>query len=127
MSQQTQQPTTSNSPVYYYKGNPTDSPELTIARTPYMLEIHDFERITDSSFGNKSVELFLGATIGLFINMIAKLIGNKIDPSVQFDIWEVIACVIAGFATVVSLVIAHYVPNKRRRVIRKISQHFGKF
>lgn len=118
---------TFNSPVYL-NGDLTTNPEITIARQPYLLERYDFSVIsrTESFWFNLGNTLF-GASLGLFINMIAKLIANKIDPKIQFHDWEIYAVVVAIIFMGISFLVNHFVPNEKRRVVNIIKKHFDNY
>ncbi|WP_162549697.1 hypothetical protein [Hymenobacter nivis] len=108
-------------------GSPTTNPQITIIRQPFLLEIHKFNiLITNNSFFSKLIDPILGATIGLFINLIAKLIGNKIDTTIQFDKWEVYAFVISLIIMLSFMLLNYLVPNDRKKLINEINNHFQK-
>lgn len=101
------------------------NPQITIPRPPYLLERYDFDKLIkgDSVFLTLATTL-LGAVIGLFINMLAKLIGSKIDPNITFENWEVYAFLIALGLMIICYVIHYIVPNERRRIVKIIKAHF---
>lgn len=109
----------------YVNGNIEVNPSITIARPPFFLERYDFDKILRSeSFFKKAGHLLIGSAIALFINMIAKLIGHEINPEISFDEWEVFAFGIAIILTVIAFVINEFVPNEKRRIVKKIKKHF---
>lgn len=109
----------------YINGEIATAPQITIAREPYLLERYDFEIIKSSKgYLNGIANTLLGATIGLFINMIAKLIGSKIDTSIKFDNWEIYAFLITMVLMGIFFGIDSIVPNERKKIIKKICYHF---
>lgn len=77
----------------YISGNPSTNPQIAIAKAPYLLEIHSFYILNNphSDIFSKITDTLLGVSIGFFINLIAKLVGSKIDSSIPFDTWEIYA------------------------------------
>lgn len=123
-SQQTYTGQTFTTPVYV-NGNLQTDPQITIARIPYLLERYDFDKIIrGESFWLTIAQTLLGAALGLFLNLISKLIGSKIDSSITFDNWELYAFLIALFLMGISYLINHFVPNEKRRIVKRIRQHF---
>lgn len=111
----------------YINGNVETDPSITIARPPFLLERYDFDKIIRSeSYLQKIGNLLIGSAIALFINMIAKLIGNKIDPKIAFDEWEVYAFGIAIILTIIVFAINEFIPNEKRKIIKKIKEYFEK-
>ena|SRR5687767_15453791 len=109
----------------YVNGNLQTNPQIAIARPPYLLERYDFDKIIrGESFWLTMAQTFLGAAIGLFINMMSKLIGSKIDDKITFDDWEVYAFVIALILMILSYCVNHFVPNEKRRIVARIKRHF---
>jgi len=109
----------------YINGEIATAPQITIAREPYLLERFDFEKIKNSAgYLNGIAHTLLGASIGLFINMIAKLIGSKIDKSIKFDNWEIYAFLITLILMGIFFSIDYFVPNERKKIIKKIFNHF---
>jgi hypothetical protein len=109
----------------YINGEIATAPQITIAREPYLLERFDFEKIKNSvGYLNGIANTLLGASIGLFINMIAKLIGSKIDTSIKFDNWEIYAFLITLILMCIFFLIDYFVPNERKKIIKKIFNHF---
>lgn len=109
----------------YIDGEVSLAPKITIARPPYLLERYDFDKIISSKGILHGIAItLLGATIGLLINMIAKFIGNKIDNSIKFDKWEVYSFVFTLILMVVFFVIDYFLSNERKRIVKKISNHF---
>ncbi|MCM4153659.1 hypothetical protein DHD05_18865 [Arenibacter sp. N53] len=115
-----------NQPVIV-NGEVLIDPLITIQRKPFFLERYDFDKLTNgnSVFLNLATTL-LGAVIGLFINMLSKLIGSKIDPNITFDNWEVYAFLLALGLMIICYIIHYLVPNERRRIIKVIKEHFEK-
>lgn len=118
---------TFNAPVYI-NGDLTTNPDITIARQPFLLERYDFSvlRRTESIWFNIGFT-FLGATAGLLINMLAKLIGSKIDDSIHFDSWEVFAFILSLILTAICFLINKYVSNEKRRLVERINEHFNNY
>ncbi len=115
---------TFTAPVYV-NDNMTTNPQIRIARQPYLLERYDFDKIIKGeSFWFTIAQALLGAAIALLLNMIAKLIGNKIDPKIAFDAWEVFAFLIALVLMGLSYLINQLVPNEKRRLVDRIKKHF---
>ncbi len=108
-------------------GNPFTNPAITIARQPHLLERYDFSVLkkTESLWFNLGFT-FVGASVGLFINMLAKLLGSKIDSTIKFDSWEVFAWLIATGLAGCCFLINLWVPNEKRRIVEKINKHFEK-
>ncbi|MHC1773787.1 MAG: hypothetical protein AB9834_00100 [Lentimicrobium sp.] len=124
MTQKITGQTFTNQPIYINGEFATD-PQIAIARRPYLLERYDFDKLINSKgFLNNIAMTLLGASIGLCINMFAKIIGNKIDPSIKFDNWEVYAFVVTTIAMGLFFCIDHFVPNERRNIIKQIRNHF---
>lgn len=111
----------------FVNGNLHIKPTIQIAQTPWLLDNYHFDKLVNSEskwlqLGNAAS----GASIGLFINLIAKAIGSKMDKSIIFDKWEVYA-----FCLSISLMGACYlthkvIPNERRRIVKTIKAHFKK-
>lgn len=115
-----------NQPVYV-NGNPETNPEITVARIPFLLERYEFDKISKGGgFWTNMANILLGGAIGLFINMIAKLIGSKMDNSIVFDTWEVYGFIIALILMGLCYLIDYFVPNEKRRIKNKITEHFEK-
>jgi len=109
----------------YINGTIAVAPQITIAREPYLLERFEFDKIKNSKgYLNGIANTLLGATIGLFINMVAKLIGNKIDASIKFDNWEIYAFLITLVLMAIFFGIDYLVPNERKTIIKNICNHF---
>ena len=108
-----------------FNGAVVTNPQIAIPREPFLLERYYFDKLIkgDSVFLTLA-NTILGAVIGLFINMLAKLIGSKIDKKIIFDNWEVFAFLIALGLMIICYVIHYIVPNERRRIIAKINEHF---
>lgn len=101
------------------------NPQIAIPREPFLLERYHFAKlIKGDSFFLGLANTILGAVIGLFINMLAKLIGSKIDDKITFDSWEVYAFLIALVLMIICYGVYYLVPNERRRLITKIKEHF---
>src|SRR5690554_4889352 len=116
---------TFNNEAVYINGEIASDPLITIARRAFLLERHDFDKIKNSNGNIHGIATaLLGATIGLFINMIAKLIGSKIDSSIKFDNWEIYAFVLTLIFMGVFYAIDCFVPNERKSIIKRISMHF---
>ncbi|MFD2565521.1 hypothetical protein [Aquimarina rubra] len=109
----------------YINGNLETNPQISIPRIPFLLERYDFDKIIKrESFWLNIANTLLGAVIALFINMIAKLLGNKINSEIPFDEWEVYAFLIALILMIISYCINRFVPNEKRRIVKKIKDHF---
>ena len=108
-----------NAPIMIKGGKIYKDPPLTMNRQPFYLERYDFDKIikTDSSW---LCQISLGVGVGLFINMIAKLIANKINPKIQFDEWEIYAFVISLILTVGSYGLDRILPNEKRKIVNHI-------
>lgn len=116
---------TFNNQAVYINGIVATDPQITIARRPFLLERYDFEIIKNSKgYLNGIANTLLGATIGLFINMIAKLIGSEIDETITFDNWEVFAFLITLILMAVFYCLDYFVPNERKKIIKQICNHF---
>ena len=116
---------TFNNQAIYINGEIATDPQITVARRPYLLERYDFDKIISiKGYLYGIATTLLGATIGLFINMIAKLIGSKMDTSIKFENWEIYAFFIALILMGIFYGIDYLVPNERRRIIKTISTHF---
>ena len=116
---------TFNNQAVYINGEISSDPQIAIARPPYLLERYDFDKIVNSKgILNGIATTLIGATIGLFINMVAKFIGNKIDPSVKFDNWEVYSFILTLILIGLFFGIDYFVPNERKEIIKKICDHF---
>jgi hypothetical protein len=106
-------------------GSVLTNPQITIPRQPYLLERYDFDKlIKGESFFLNLANILLGAVIGLFINMLAKLIGSKIDQTIKFENWEIYAFVISLGLMIICHIIHSIVPNERRRIIKIVKAHF---
>ena len=118
-----------NTPIYI-NGSLTTQPTILIGQEPYLLEKYDFGKIINGNDYSGDIKSALkGATLGLFLNMISKLIGNKIDKTILFDKWEVYAFGIS-FILLIVLFIYEYISNKfypteKRKIINKIKMHFN--
>lgn len=116
---------TFNNQAVYINGTVTTNPQITIARPPYLLERYDFDKIINrKSILNGIAITLVGASIGLFINMVAKFIGNKIDPLIEFDSWEVYSFLLTLLLMGLCYGIDYFIPNERKRIINKIRDHF---
>ena len=101
------------------------NPQIKIARSPYLLERYDFDKLINSKGKWKSIAITLsGATIGFFINMIAKFIANKLDSTIKFENWEIFAFILALLLMSIFYIIDYCVPNERKDIITKIKTHF---
>ena len=115
---------TFNQPVMV-NGSVLTNPQITIPRQPYLLERYDFDKlITGESLFLNLANILLGAVIGLFINMLAKLIGSKIDQTITFENWEIYAFAISLVLMIICHIIHSLVPNERRRIIKIVKEHF---
>lgn len=113
-----------NQPVMV-NGSVLTNPQITIPRQPYLLERYDFDKlIKGESFLLSLANILLGAVIGLFINMLAKLIGSKIDQTISFENWEIYAFIISLIFMIICYIAHSLVPNERRRIIKIAKQHF---
>lgn len=109
----------------YINGEITTDPQIAVARRPYLLERYDFDKIISfQGYLYGIATTLLGATIGLFINMIAKLIGSEMDSSIKFDMWEVYAFLISLVLMGIFYGIDYLVPNEKKRIIKVICAHF---
>ena len=101
------------------------SPSVKIARSPYLLERYDFDKLANSANQfQKFAEILLGAVIGLFINLAAKYIGSKIDQRISFDLWEVYAFTIALVLMGICYIISYCTDSEHKKIKKKITQHF---
>ena len=115
---------TFNQPIMV-NGSVLSNPQITIPRQPYLLERYDFDKlIKGESFFLNLANILFGAVIGLFINMLAKLIGSKIDLTITFENWEIYAFLISLVLMVICHIIHSLVPNERRRIIKIVKTHF---
>ena len=115
---------TFNQPVMV-NGSVLTNPQITIPRQPYLLERYDFDKlITGESLFLNLANILLGAVIGLFINMLAKLIGSKIDQTITFENWEIYAFAISLVLMIICHIIHSLVPNERRIIIKIVKEHF---
>ena len=106
-------------------GSVMTNPQITIPRTPYLLERYDFDKlIKGESLSLTFATILMGAAIGLFVNMLAKLIGSNIDETIVFDNWELFAFLISLGLMGICYLINYLVPNERRRIITVIKAHF---
>jgi hypothetical protein len=109
----------------YINGEFATDPQVTIARSPYFLERYHFDKIISlQGYLYSIATTLLGATLGLFINLIAKLIGSKMDSSIKFDNWEIYAFLISLVLMGIFYGIDCLVPNERKRIIKEIRAHF---
>ena len=101
------------------------NPTIMVAHKDWVLDRYDFDKIVNGECKwLLLMQAMLGAAIGFFINMIAKLIANKIDNSIPFDLWEVWAFAISMILMGVCFTLNKYSPNKRRQIVNKIERHF---
>lgn len=99
--------------------------QIAIPREPFLLERYYYDKlIKGDSHLLTLANTILGAVIGLFINMLAKFIGSQIDNNIIFDKWEVYAFITALVLMLILYLINYFVPNERRRIIKKINEHF---
>jgi uncharacterized BrkB/YihY/UPF0761 family membrane protein len=108
-----------------FNGTVVTNPQIAIPRKPFLLERYYFDKlIRGESLFFTLANTILGSVIGLFINMLAKLIGSKIDKRIIFDSWEVYAFLIALALMIICYLIHYFVPNERKRIITQINEHF---
>lgn len=101
------------------------NPTILVSHREWVLSKYDFYQIINSqSQWLLMAQTLLGATIALFINMAAKLVGNKMDKTIVFDKWEVYAFFIAAGIMVTCFMIHKFVPNNGRKIVRQIKKHF---
>lgn len=110
----------------YVDGNPFINPSISILQEVYRLEKYDFDKIINGkSFFSEAKNLLYGTCIALFINMIAKFIGSRIDPKIIFENWEVYAFLISIFSLFTAWLIDRFCPSKQKEIINKIKVHFN--
>jgi hypothetical protein len=115
---------TFNHPVYI-NGSLETNPQIVIGRKPFLLEKYDFDKlIKDDNPLNKISDGLMGATLGLFVNLLAKLIGSKINPKIPFDEWEVYAFILSFILMLISMALCRFIPSERKRIIKKAKAHF---
>jgi hypothetical protein len=103
---------TFNNQAVYINGEVTTNPQIAIARSPFLLERYDFDKIVNTKgVLNGIATTLLGATLGLFINMVAKFIGNKIDSTIKFDNWEIYSFLLTLLLMGAFYSIDYFVPN----------------
>ena len=116
---------TFNNQAVYINGEVTTNPQIAIARSPFLLERYDFDKIVNTKgVLNGIATTLLGATLGLFINMVAKFIGNKIDSTITFDNWEIYSFLLTLLLMGAFYGIDYFVPNERKKIVKKICRHF---
>lgn len=107
-------------------GNLVSNPTIAIAREVYKLEKYAFYKLTSRDGGLQTyAQITTGASIGLAINMVGKFLGSKIDSKIVFDTWEVYAFFISAVITGVLFGLYYVVPSEKRRIYKKIKNHFG--
>lgn len=114
------------SKTIYVDHNIVINPSITIAQVPYLLDKYEFDKaINGKSFINNFSDVLLGTWIALFINMVAKFIGNKIDNTIAFENWEVYAFCISLGVYFIILLIECCMTTERKRIIKVIKTHFN--
>ncbi|WP_010253972.1 hypothetical protein [Myroides injenensis] len=110
----------------YVNGDPYTNPTISILQEVYKLEKYEFDKIINGkSYLSEAKNLLIGICLALFINMFAKFIGNKIDPKIAFDNWEVYAFLISlGFLILIGIC-DYFFPSKRKKIIKVIKSHFN--
>lgn len=115
---------TLNQPIYV-DGTVFSNPHITIPREPFLLERYDFDKlIKGESIFIIVANIINGSGIGLFINMVAKFFGSKIDTNIQFDNWEVYSFIFSLVLIALCYFIDFCVPNERRKIVKNIKKHF---
>lgn len=106
-------------------GQIMSNPQISIPHNPYLLERYDFEKLINpnSNISNIAITLF-GASIGLLINIIAKIVGQARGSTISIEDWEFNAFLGSLALTILLFVIDKFAPSKRKRVVRKINYHF---
>lgn len=108
-------------------GKAETAPSITIAREPFLLERYEFDKIIKGeNFVLTIANVLLGASIGLFINMISKFIGSKFDSSIKFEKWEVFAFLIALVLMAICYLINKLLTSEKNIIVNKIKSHFEK-
>lgn len=110
----------------YVNGDLYTNPTISILQEVYKLEKYDFDKIINGKSGLNEVQsLLYGICLALFINMLAKFLGNKIDSKIAFDNWEIYAFLISIILLIVVCICNYYYPSKRKKIITKIKKHFN--
>ncbi|KGT09557.1 hypothetical protein ACH34F_05210 [Elizabethkingia anophelis] len=109
----------------FVDGNPFIDPTISILQDIYHLDKYDFDKIINGKSNlSESQNLLIGTSVALFINMVAKFMGNKIDPKITFDNWEVYAFILSIVLLGIISVLNHFIPSQRKKIIKKIKTHF---
>lgn len=110
----------------FVNGDPYVNPTIQILQTIYNLEKYDFDKlINGKSYLNQAADLLYGICAGLFINMVVKFFGSKVDKDIIFDKWEVYAFFLSLALLIIILFFDHFIPSKKKQVIKKIKSHFN--
>lgn len=98
---------------------------ITIARPPFLLERYYFDKIiSGESKWEQISKTFLGGSLVFLLSAIAKALTAHFLENVSIDEWELIALVLSLLLAGISAIIDYYVPNERKRIIKKIKEHF---
>lgn len=107
------------------RGEDAINANILIARQAFLLERYDFDKIIKSEgfWYNIGIALF-GSSIVLLINIIAKAVGGYLNKSIKVDEWELYALLITTVLMIIAFLLHKCIPNERRRIIKKIQNHF---
>lgn len=110
----------------YIDGKVATAPQIEIGHKPFYLQKYDFDKLINGrTYISDIKEVLIGTTLGLFINMLARFIGSRIDDDIIFDKWELYAFSLSFFLWIVFLVINYFYKTERKRIIRDIKSHFN--
>ena len=111
--------------------------DIGIIRQPYLLEKSAFQTLSKQSTGLKKwAEIFLLISLGLFINILSKIISflysfstienicDKIDLVIEVETWEYISLLIAFGIGAVLILFSLIFRNEKEDLIRKIKEFF---
>lgn len=105
-------------------GNPYIEPKLSIVNDIYPLDKYEFDKLVNGKTSlNRITEILLGVCIGYFLNMLGKLIGNKIDPNIPFDNWEIFAFSGAFGLFILIAIVDYFISSKHKEIKKKIKEH----
>jgi len=115
---------TTDKPIFV-DGVITPNPDLVIGRKPFFLERYEFSIIIkDESIFLTIGQALMGASIALFVNMMAKFIGSQIDEKIIFDLWEVYAFGISLLLMIISFTTNKCRSSEKETYVNKINEHF---